>query len=75
MTKEELEELTLEAALERVDKTLTDMAGDIPLEDAFALYKNGIELLNYCDEKLKKIDEQVSKLVTENNEIEEFNVE
>lgn len=71
MTKEELEELTLEAALERVDKTLTDMAGDIPLEDAFALYKNGIELLNYCDEKLKKVEQQVMVL-NEEGELNEF---
>lgn len=71
MTKEELEELTLEAALERVDKTLTDMAGDIPLEDAFALYKNGIELLNYCDEKLKKVEQQIMVL-NEEGELNEF---
>ena len=34
-----------------------------------------MNLVKSCDEKLKKIDEQVSKLVTENNEIENFDVE
>lgn len=71
MTKEELEELTLEAALERVDQTLSDMSGDIPLEEAFALYKNGVELLNYCDEKLKKVEQQVM-ILNEEGELNEF---
>ena len=59
MTKEEMQELSLEEALDRVDKTLEDLAKDIPLEQSFALYKDGMELLKYCDEKLKNVEQQI----------------
>ena len=34
-----------------------------------------MKLVKECDEKLKKVEEQVSKIVTENGELEEFKVE
>ena len=71
MTKEEIEELSLEDALDRVDKTLEELGGDIPLEQSFALYKDGMELLKYCDEKLKKVEQQVMVL-SEEGELNEL---
>ena len=71
MTREEMEALTLEEALENVDKTLDKLAGDIPLEQSFDLYREGMELLKYCDEKLKKVEQQVMVL-DEEGELNEF---
>lgn len=71
MTKEEMEELTLEEALENVDKALASLGKDIPLEESFALYKEGIELLKYCDEKLKSVEQQV-QIMNEEGELDEF---
>ena len=71
MTQEEMEALTLEQALDNVDTTLEKLAEDIPLEQSFALYKEGMELLKYCDEKLKKVEQQVMVL-DEEGELNEF---
>ncbi|MCR5357889.1 MAG: exodeoxyribonuclease VII small subunit [Lachnospiraceae bacterium] len=66
-----MEALTLEEALENVDKTLDKLAEDIPLEQSFDLYKEGMELLKYCDGKLKKVEQQVMVL-DEEGELNEF---
>jgi len=49
--------------------------GEVDLDTSIEKYTKAMILVKSCDEKLKKIDEQVSKLVTENNTIEDFNVE
>ena len=49
--------------------------GEVDLDLSIEKYTKAMNLVKSCDEKLKKIDEQVSKLVTENNEIENFDVE
>lgn len=71
MTREEMQELTLEEALDNVDRTLEDLAKDIPLEQSFALYKDGMELLKYCDDKLKQVEQQVM-ILNEEGELDEF---
>lgn len=71
MTREEMQELTLEEALDNVDKTLEDLTKDIPLEQSFALYKDGMELLKYCDDKLKQVEQQVM-ILNEEGELDEF---
>ncbi len=49
--------------------------GEVDLDTSIEKYTKAMSLVKSCDDKLKKIDEQVSKLVTENNTIEDFNVE
>ena len=49
--------------------------GEVDLDTSIEKYTKAMSLVKSCDEKLKKIDEQVSKLVTENNEIKDFDVE
>ena len=49
--------------------------GEVDLDLSIEKYTKAMNLVKSCDEKLKKIDEQVSKLVTDSNEIKEFNVE
>ena len=49
--------------------------GEVDLDTSIEKYTKAMSLVKSCDEKLKKIDEQVSKLVTKNNEIKYFDVE
>ncbi len=71
MKKDEKKKLTLEEAFDRVDKTLEDLSGDVPLEKSFELYKEGMELLKYCDEKLKGVEGQIM-IMNEEGELNEF---
>ena len=50
-------------------------SGEVDLDTSIEKYNKAMSLVKSCDEKLKKIDEQVYKLVTENNTQEDFDVE
>ena len=38
-------------------------------------YTKAMKLVNECDEKLKSIEEQVNKIILENGEITDFEIE
>lgn len=65
-------ELTLEEAfarLEEVTRTLEDEG--ISLEESFAVYQKGIELLKYCNESIDKVEKKVLVLNGE-GKLDEF---
>ena len=70
MKKEEMESLTLEEAFDVIDKTLEEMSGETPLERSFELYREGMEIIRFCDEKLKGVEGQIK--IMEGDELNEF---
>lgn len=65
-------ELTLEEAfarLEEVTRTLEDEG--ISLEESFAVYQKGMELLKYCNESIDKVEKKVLVL-NEEGKLDEF---
>ena len=48
--------------------------GEIDLEESIDKYTKAMKLVNICDKKLKNIEEQVSKIVTENG-LEDFRID
>lgn len=42
--------------------------GDVPLEDAITLYKEGMELSHFCHEKLQSAESQLISIVNEKGE-------
>lgn len=65
-------ELTLEEALgqlEEVTKALEDEK--ISLEDSFAIYQRGMQLLQYCNESVDKVEKKVLVLNRE-GKLDEF---
>lgn len=49
--------------------------GNISLEDSIEKYTKAMKLAKECDEELKNVQEQISKLVLENGEEVPFDVE
>lgn len=49
--------------------------GEIDLDDSIEKYTKAIKLIKECDTELKTVEKQISKLVTEENETEEFEIE
>ena len=49
--------------------------GDIPLDDAIEEFNRAMRLVKTCDEKLKNAEEAITKLVKENGDIVDFQVE
>lgn len=69
-------EAKFEEQIKELESIINELEnGEVDLDTSIEKYTKAMSLVKSCDEKLKKIDEQVSKLVTENNTIEDFNVE
>lgn len=74
MTKKN--DLTFEAAITQLETIVTGLeTGDINLEDALAQYKIGVELVKFCQEKLRDVEQKVKILDMESNQLKEFNAE
>lgn len=61
------------AELEKIIDALEN--GNIDLDESIEKYTKAMKLVKECDEKLKSVEEQVSKLVTEEGEIQDFEME
>ena len=72
----EKKEVKFEEQIKELESIINELEnGEVDLDTSIEKNTKAMSLVKSCDEKLKKIDEQVSKLVTENNTVEDFNVE
>lgn len=68
MTKKTFEEAMIE--LEEIVKKLEQ--GEVQLEEAIDLYKKGMELSQFCHEKLQNAEKQLISIVNEDGEKKPF---
>ena len=63
-------ENNFESALKRLDE-ISDLLEneDTPLEDSIKLFEEGIELKEFCEEKLKSAKLKIDKIVKRNNSL------
>lgn len=70
--KEEKKELTLEESFTLLDQLAEKLESrDISLEESLCLYKQGMELLKDCSEKIDTVEKKILQ-VNENGEFREF---
>ena len=70
------EEKTFESALDNLEKIVKELEnGNIDLDNAIKKYTEAMELSKFCSEKLKDATDKVNKILTENGELKDFNVE
>lgn len=50
-------------------------SGNVSLEDSIEKYTNAMKLVSECDEQLKNVEEKINKIVSENGEIKNFELE
>lgn len=63
------EKLTFEQAMEELEKIVEQLEqGDIPLEEALNIYKQGMEYSKFCHDQLKKAEDQLTKILTDQGE-------
>lgn len=66
---------TFEDKLMELEAIIAELEnGTSTLDDSFNKYKEAMDLLKYCDEELKGVEEKVSKIVASNGELEDFEV-
>ena len=76
MEEKKEKELSFEESLEELEKIVKKLeVGDVPLDDAINEFNKAMKLSKVCDDKLKKAEEAITKLVKDNNDIVDFQVE
>ena len=72
----EKKELTFEQAMEQLEKIVERLEeGDVPLEKAINYYQEGMELSKVCHKKLSTVQDKMTKILTEQNELKQFNLD
>ncbi len=75
MAKEK-EDVKFEDKLNELEKMVSELErGDVSLDDAIEKYTTAMKLAKECSDKLKNAEENVNKILMENNKEEDFNVE
>ena len=59
----------LEEIVARLEK------GDVPLDSAIEEFKKAMDLVKACDDKLKDAQDTIAKIVNDNGEVVDFDVE
>lgn len=63
------EELAFDEAMEKLEKIVDQLeSGDVPLEEAIELYKEGMKLSNLCGKKLEQVEKEIELLVEQEGE-------
>lgn len=64
--------MTLEESFEKLQEIVDTMEdGELSLSDSFAKYKEGVTLVNQCNEMIDKVEKEV-KLINAQGELTEF---
>ena len=65
-------EQTLDQSFEKLEEMIGKLEQeDISLEESFKLYKEGMRLIQSCNDKIDSVEKEVLKL-NENGELDEF---
>lgn len=71
-TENKNQEMTMEESLNELDGIVERLESrEISLEDSFALYQKGMELLRQCSSKIDTVEKKMLKL-NEDGELSEF---
>ena len=70
-----MEKLSFEESLDKLEEIVNKLeSGDVPLDDAIDEFKNAMELVKICENKLSAAEESIAKIVQDNGQIEDFNI-
>ena len=76
MAEKKEKELSFEESLENLESIVKKLeTGEVPLDDAIEEFNKAMKLAKTCDDKLKSAEEAITKLVKENGDIVDFQVD
>ncbi len=59
---------TFEESLKRLEEIVLKLeTGDVPLEETIALFQEGIQLVNFCNQKLEEVKHKVEIVIRNKN--------
>ena len=69
-------EMKFEDALQKLETIVKELeSGNVDLDNAIEKYTEAMKLAKFCSEKLNDATKKVNKILTEDNKLEDFNVE
>lgn len=76
MAEKKKEELSFEESLQTLETIVKKLeSGDVPLDDAIKEFNKAMLLAKTCDEKLKNAEEAITKLIKDNGDVVDFQIE
>lgn len=70
-----MEELSFEESLKQLEEIVNKLEnGDVPLDDAIDEFGKAMQLVKICNTKLNNAEESIAKIVQDNGEIKDFNI-
>ena len=76
MDEENEKNFSFEEKLDELEKIVNKLeTGQVPLDDAIEEFKKAMDLVKECDEKLNSAQEAIAKIVTDNKEVIDFDIE
>ncbi len=70
------QEVKFEDKMKELENIISELEnGEIDLDQSIEKYTRAMKLVKECNEKLKSVEEQVSKMVSEDGTIEDFEME
>ena len=70
------ENMSFEDNLKELEEIVANLEkGNVPLDDAIEELKKAMDLVKACDDKLKDAQDTIAKIVKDNGEIADFDVE
>lgn len=70
------EEVSFEDAMQDLEKIVEQLEeGDVPLEKAISYYQDGMKLSKLCNDKLKQVQDKMTKIMNEQGETESFTIQ
>ena len=71
-----MENATFEESLSQLEEIVEKLEnGDVSLDSAIEEFDKAMKLIKTCDEKLNNAEKTIAKIVEENNDIIDFNIE
>ncbi|MFC3039023.1 exodeoxyribonuclease VII small subunit [Virgibacillus xinjiangensis] len=72
----EEKEISFEEAMEKLEEIVGKLEqGDVPLEKAINYYQEGMTLSKLCSDKLKNVQDKMTKIMNEQGELEPFDLQ
>ena len=76
MAEENEKNFSFEESLAELEKIVVNLeTGEVSLDDAIEEYKKAMDLVKQCNEKLDSAREAIAKIVNDNKEIIDFDIE
>ncbi|WP_416149561.1 exodeoxyribonuclease VII small subunit [Salipaludibacillus sp. HK11] len=75
MTKAE-DSLTFEDSMKSLEELVEKLEkGDVPLEEAISMFQEGMKRSKDCQDRLQKVEKQMTEVLSEDGEISSFDAE